>query len=287
MTGRFQLACVQYTAGREYGPNIERVSALVRQAAADGAALISLPENAVMIEPVSAKALEKAMPEDSHPGLAAFRALAKETGAWIHVGSLNIEAGPDRVANRGFLLDGEGSIVARYDKLHLFDVSLKSGEKYRESDTVLPGDKGVVAPTPWGPLGLSICYDVRFPHLYRALAHAGAAFIAVPAAFTRTTGQAHWHVLLRARAIETGCYVFAAAQCGTHAEGRKTFGHSLIVDPWGEVLADGGEEEGIIQATIDPALVTDARARIPALEHDRSFEVPGLVALAGGKAEER
>ncbi|MDJ0947598.1 MAG: carbon-nitrogen hydrolase family protein [Alphaproteobacteria bacterium] len=285
MSAAFKIACVQYTAGREYGPNIERVSGLVREAAAAGANLISLPENALMIEPVNERALEKAQPEESHPGLPAMQALARETGAWIHVGSLNIKAGADRIANRSFLLDAQGNIVARYDKLHMFDVSLKNGEWYRESDTVAAGDRAVVAATPWGPMGLTICYDLRFPQLYRALALSGAVFLAIPAAFTRTTGQAHWHVLVRARAIETGSYVFAAAQCGTHAEGRKTYGHSLIVDPWGEVLADGGEEEGFVMADIDPARAADARARIPSLRHDRSFAEPGPAVFEGLAAD--
>ena len=189
------------------------------------------------------------------------------------------------MANRSLLIDAAGEVVARYDKLHLFDVSLRGCERYRESDTVKPGAAAVVAPTPWGLLGLSICYDVRFPQLYRALAQAGASYLAIPSAFTRTTGEAHWHVLVRARAIETGAYVFAPAQSGLHAEGRRTYGHSLIVDPWGAVLADAGEEEGAIVATIDPARVAEARRMIPALEHDRPFAEPAAPALAGRKSQ--
>lgn len=286
MTDRaFTLACIQLTAGREYEPNIARAAELVRQAADRGAKLISLPENAVMIEPDSKTALEKALPEDAHPGLPAFREVAQETGAWIHVGSLNIRSADGRIANRSFLIDGEGRIVARYDKLHMFDVTLGNGETYRESDTVAPGDRAVIAATPWGTLGLTVCYDVRFPQLYRSLAKAGAGFIAIPAAFTRTTGQAHWHVLVRARAIETGCFVFAAAQCGEHAEGRRTYGHSLIVDPWGAILAEGeAEAEGVVVAEIDPARVGKARQRIPALTHDRPFEGPAMASVPGGRA---
>jgi len=287
MSAAFKLACVQLNAGREYAPNIARAGALIREAAAAGADLIGLPENASMIEPVTAEALAKALPEESHPALAAFRELARELGRWIHLGSLNVKAPDGRILNRSMLLDAAGGVVARYDKLHMFDVDLRGGETYRESDTVAPGEKAVLAPTPWGPLGMTVCYDVRFPYLYRALAQAGAVLIAVPAAFTRTTGRAHWHVLVRARAIETGSYVFAAAQCGTHAEGRRTYGHSLIVDPWGEVLADGGEEEGIVLAEIDPARVAETRRRIPSLRHDRGFEPPGLAAVEGTKAERR
>jgi predicted amidohydrolase len=187
---------------------------------------------------------------------------------------LAIRRDDGRVANRSLLVDATGHVAARYDKIHLFDVDLGPSESYRESDVIAPGDRLVVAPTPWGRLGLSVCYDLRFPHLYRALAKAGADFLAIPAAFTRTTGAAHWHVLVRARAIETGCYVLAPAQCGTHAEGRLTFGHSLIVDPWGTVLADAGGETGVITAEIDAAQVAEARRRVPALSHDRAFVDP-------------
>ncbi len=285
MSAAFRAACIQLTAGREMAANIETACALVRRAREAGAELVLLPENATMIEPRPEAAVAKAPPEDAHPGLAAFQELARETGAWILIGSLSIRAGADKIANRSLLLDAEGGIVARYDKLHLYDVDLRSGETYRESKTVRPGRRAVLAPTPWGLLGLTICYDLRFPQLYRTLAQAGARFLSVPSAFTRTTGRAHWHVLVRARAIETGCYVFAPAQCGVHAEGRQTFGHSLIVDPWGEVLADGGEEEGVILAEIDPASVERARRRIPALEHDRAFGEPGLPSVDGVAAD--
>jgi len=184
------------------------------------------------------------------------------------------------VVNRSLLIDSGGAIVARYDKIHLFDVDLVGGESYRESATVQAGDRPVLAPTPWGLMGLSICYDLRFAYLYRALAQAGALYLAIPAAFTHTTGSAHWHVLVRARAIETGCYVFAANQGGTHAEGKRTWGHSLNVDPWGKVLADGGEAVGFITAEIDPAEVEKARAMVPALRHDREFAKPSLPSLA-------
>jgi len=202
------------------------------------------------------------------------RELARESGLWLHCGSLAVLLDNGRVANRTLLLDPRGEVVARYDKIHMFDVDLGNGEAYRESATFEAGAEAVVACTPWGGLGLSICYDLRFPHLYRSLAKAGADFLAVPAAFTRTTGRAHWHVLLRARAIETGCFVFAPAQCGEHVGGRQTYGHALIVSPWGAIIADGGENPGFIIAEIDPAEVDEARRKIPSLGHDRSYTDP-------------
>ncbi|HSO43670.1 MAG TPA: carbon-nitrogen hydrolase family protein [Rhodospirillales bacterium] len=268
------VACVQTNSGREIGPNIDAVLPLIGKARERGADLVLLPENVAMIEPIQAKQQEKALPEAEHPALAAFADAASNLGVWLLIGSLAIRRDDERVANRSLLVDAAGRVVARYDKIHLFDVDLGPAESYRESAVIAPGDRIVVAKTPWGGLGLSVCYDLRFPHLYRALAKAGADFLAIPAAFTRTTGAAHWHVLARARAIETGCYVLAPAQCGTHAEGRLTFGHSLIVDPWGVVVADAGEDVGTITAEIDAARVTEARRRVPALEHDRPFAAP-------------
>jgi predicted amidohydrolase len=271
----FRVACVQNCAERDMAPSIAALEPLIRGAAKDGARLIVLPEMATMIEPQNPKVLEKAVSESADPGLKRFRELACETGSWILVGSLLIKAeGENRVVNRSYMLSAAGDIAARYDKIHMFDVDLPSGETYRESATVKPGNRAVLAPSPWGPIGMSVCYDLRFAYLYRALAQAGASYLAIPAAFTYTTGKAHWHVLVRARAIETGSYVFAANQGGTHAEGRRTWGHSLIVDPWGEVLADGGEKVGWITADVDPAKVMDARQMIPALRHDRSFPKP-------------
>jgi len=271
----FHVACVQNCAERDMAPSIAALEPLIRGAAGNGAGLIVLPEMATMIEPQNLKVLEKAVAESADPGLKRFGELARETGSWILVGSLLIKAeGENRVVNRSYLLDSSGAIAARYDKLHMFDVDLAGGETYRESATVKPGDRAVLAPSPWGLIGMSVCYDLRFAYLYRALAQAGASYLAIPAAFTYTTGKAHWHVLARARAIETGSYVFAANQGGTHAEGRKTWGHSLIVDPWGEVLADGGDTVGWITAEIDPAKVVEARRMIPALRHDRTFPRP-------------
>jgi len=285
MSATFKAACVQVTAGREMLPNIEKAVTLGRAARAQGADFIAFPENVTMIEPVGAEALRKALPESEHPAIPAFRALARDTGAWILAGSLSVRTGDRKYANRSLLIDGGGAIVARYDKLHLFDVDLAGGERYRESERIVPGDRAVTALLPWGVLGLTICYDVRFPQLYRALAQAGAFMLTVPAAFTVQTGLAHWHVLNRARAIENGAFVIAPAQCGTHAEGRRTFGHSLIVDPWGEILAEAGEEEGVIVATIDPAKSAEARQRIPSLTHDRAFAAPVAVAAPARAAE--
>ncbi|MCP5365326.1 MAG: carbon-nitrogen hydrolase family protein [Hyphomicrobiales bacterium] len=266
---RFRAACVQVNAGREFAANIEAACRFIRHAREQGADLVCLPENVSLLEPVTSRLKALALPEDEHPALKAFTGLAKESGAWILIGSLAIRSENGLIANRSFLLDDTGAIAARYDKIHLFDVDIGPGQQYRESDTFTPGTQPVVVQTPWGGLGLSICYDLRFPALYRRLAQTGADCLCVPAAFTRTTGEAHWHVLLRARAIENGCFVFAPAQCGTHAEGRQTFGHSLIIDPWGTVLADGGEGPGIIIADVDTDNVTAARRRVPALYHER------------------
>jgi len=278
----FTAACIQITAGQEIEPNVARGLELAREAASRGADFITLPENATLIEPDTALALAKGLPEDEHPALPAFRNLARETGTWILLGSLSIrDRGADKLSNRSFLIDAGGNIAARYDKIFLFDVNLREDEWYRESDRIRPGSEAVVAPSPWGLIGLTICYDLRFPQLYRALAHAGAGILTIPSAFTVTTGRAHWHVLMRARAIETGAFVIAPAQCGEHAQGRKTYGHSLIVDPWGEILAEAGEEEGVILAEIDMAKVAQARKRIPALDHDRDFDGPATATVDG------
>lgn len=271
MDDGFTVACIQNSAIDDLDHNIADTSELVRAAAADGAGFICLPEYFACLEETDARYLERGYAENDHPALAHFKALAAALKCWLLLGSLPILLSAKQVANRGFVIDPGGDIVRRYDKIHLFDVSLKRGEAYRESNTVAPGDSIQLANLPWGRLGMSICYDVRFPHLYRALAHAGADFITIPAAFTATTGAAHWHVLVRARAIETGSFVFAPGQCGRRPWGRRTYGHSLIVDPWGEVLADGGEERGYITARISPEKVREARRMIPSLTHDRPF----------------
>ena len=270
----FRAACVQLRSSDDVDENVRTASALIREAKSRGAQFIATPENTTLMAPDGGAKLEKSFDEARDPALPAFRALAEELGIWLLIGSLAIKTSDTKTANRSFLIDPKGRIVARYSKIHLFDVDLPSGEKYRESNTVAGGDRAVVADLPWGMAGLSICYDLRFPHLYRALAKKGAQFLTVPSAFTETTGKAHWHVLLRARAIENGAYVIAPAQGGTHANGRKTYGHSLIVSPWGEILAEGGTDPGVILTDIDLDQVMDARQRIPSLLHDRPFEGP-------------
>lgn len=268
----FKAACIQVNAGNDMAANIEAASNLVHQAVDAGANLVLMPENVSMMEWGRRKIIEKAMPEESHVALTAFRNLAKNCGIWLHGGSLSVLLEDGRVANRTYVLDPDGKVAARYTKIHMFDVDLGNGERYAESSTFSPGDEAVTVALPWGVLGLSICYDVRFPHLYRDLAKMGADFLTVPSAFTKVTGEAHWHVLLRARAIETGTFVFAPAQTGEHPGDRKTFGHALIVDPWGKVLADGGTEPGVVMAEIDPAEVGKARGRMPSLTHDRPYK---------------
>lgn len=272
----FRLACVQVNAGDDMAANLDAAAALAREARAAGAQFIAFPENVAYMAPDGHGVRESAKPEADHPALLAFQGLARELGCWLLVGSLAVDGGAadGRVANRSFVLDPGGATVATYDKIHMFDVALAGGETYRESATYRPGTEARIAATPFGALGLTICYDLRFPGLYRSLAQAGAEMIAVPSAFTRATGEAHWHTLLRARAIETGCYVFAPAQCGTHPRGRKTFGHSLVVDPWGTIIAEAGETPGTIAADIDLAAVGRARAQVPSLAHDRGFSIP-------------
>jgi len=270
-----KAACIQVNASNDMDHNIQVAAALACDARAAGAGLVVMPENVSMMEWGRKNILAKALPEESHKALLAFKELARETGLWLHTGSLSVllEDG-ERVANRSYLLSPEGEIAAQYDKIHMFDVDLGEGEVYRESATFAPGREAVVAETPWAPLGMSICYDLRFAALYRSLAQAGAQILVVPAAFTRVTGKAHWHVLLRARAIETGSFVLAPAQCGEHAGGRQTYGHALIVSPWGAILADAGEQPGYIMATLDLDEVAEARRKVPSLEHDRAFIRP-------------
>lgn len=270
----FTVACVQTNASRTLKDNLETVNRLVREARDRGADFILTPENVAILEPKSEALRSQAEVWDGNSVVAAFAAMARDAKAWLLAGSLPIKAPSDKVFNRSVLFDDRGAVVSYYDKIHLFDVDLPSGERYRESSTFEAGNRAVIAETPWGPVGFSICYDVRFPHLYRELAQSGARYLFVPSAFTKTTGEAHWHVLLRARAIEAGAFVFAPAQTGTHAENRRTFGHSLIVDPWGTVLADGGDDVGVITALIDPALVDKARGQVPAINHQPAFTSP-------------
>jgi predicted amidohydrolase len=246
---------------------------LVREAAAQGADYVLTPEVSNMMQ-LNRKALfEHLVSEDDDQSLRAYRALAAELKIHLHIGSLALRFSADKAVNRSFLLGPGGEVLASYDKIHMFDIDLPDGESYRESANYQPGETAVISDLPWGRIGLTICYDVRFPALYRALAESGASFLTVPSAFTRKTGEAHWHTLLRARAIETGCFVFAAAQAGLHENKRETFGHSLIIDPWGTILAEGGVEPGVVLADIDPAKVETARKTIPSLQHGRRFSV--------------
>lgn len=283
---KLTVACVQTNTTREPLENVERVSPLIREAAARGAQLITTPEVVGMIEPKRESGLAKARPEETHEVLAAFRGLAAELGTWLLVGSISIKVSDDKMANRSFLLDDRGNVVARYSKIHMFDVQVGDGQTYRESNTYRAGDEAVIAETPWGRMGMTICYDIRFPYLYRKLAQAGAQVLFAPAAFTKVTGEAHWHVLQRARAIETGCFVISAAQTGTHAEGRQTYGHSVIVDPWGRVLADAGQDVGVITAEIDLDEVAAARGKVPSLTHDRVIGDPSVYGTAFRQAGE-
>lgn len=267
----FIAACVQSTATPDVHADIRMLTGFIREAAARGARLIATPEYCAGLDTRGSKMFPVAFTEAEHPVLPAMQALAKELKAWLLIGSIGVKAPDGRIFNRSFMIAPSGAIAARYDKIHLFDIDLGEGRAYHESATIAAGTAAVIAPCAEGSIGLSICYDIRFPHLYRAYAQAGAEMIAAPAAFTRVTGAAHWHVLQRARAIENGAYVISPGQCGTLAGGAECFGHSLIVDPWGRVLADGGTEPGVVTAEIDLAQVEDTRRRIPSLRHDKAF----------------
>jgi predicted amidohydrolase len=270
---KFKAAMVQMRTSLSVEKNIEAASKLIREAKDLGAGYIQTPEMTNIMEQGRDGLFARLQEEERDDALAALRQLARDLKIHLHIGSLAIKVSDHKAANRSFLIDRDGEIVTRYDKIHLFDVQLAGGESYRESNTYKPGEVAITADLPWGRLGLTICYDLRFPALYRALAGAGAHFMAVPAAFTKQTGEAHWHVLQRARAIETGSFVFAAAQGGRHENGRDTYGHSMIVDPWGRVLAEGGTDPQVVIAEIDVEEVAKVRARIPSLEHGRRFEV--------------
>ena len=272
-TATFRAALVQMRSGKTPAANVDAAVKLIGEAKAGGADYVLTPEMTNICVRSRDELLAAISEEEHDASLAAFRALARKHGIWLHIGSLAIRTSNDRAVNRAFLIDPKGAVAARYDKIHMFDVDLAGGESYRESRSYHAGDLAVISDLPWGRLGLTICYDLRFPALYRALAEAGASFLAIPSAFTRQTGEAHWHVLMRARAIENGAYVIAAAQGGKHEDGRETFGHSIVVDPWGKVVAEGGIEPGVIFAEIDPGVVATVRARIPSLQHGRRFEV--------------
>ena len=271
-----RVACLQLCPSDDLADNAQSALALAREAVLAGAQLLLLPEYAAVLHGSGRVMRETARAEDVHPLLTELRELARESGVWILIGSLTIPVQDERIANRSVLISGEGELVARYDKIHMFDATLPSGRSIRESWLYQPGNQAVVAGTPWGGLGLSICYDLRFPYLYRALAGAGAVFMAVPSAFTASTGPLHWEALLRARAIENGCFVFAPATCGKHPGDHATHGHSLIVDPMGRVLADGGTEPGICYADIDPSEAARVRGMLPSVAHTRSFDLLSL-----------
>jgi predicted amidohydrolase len=273
MSATFSVGLIQMRSGLEPAHNLDAAVKLIQEAKAQGADYVQTPEMTNIVANRRDVMLAAITEEEKDASLAAFRTLAKELGIHLHIGSLAIKISPERAANRSFLIDPHGEVIARYDKIHMFDVDLAGGESYRESRSYRPGEQAIVADMPWGRLGLTICYDVRFPMLHRALAEAGASFLASPAAFTKQTGEAHWHVLLRSRAIENTAFVFAAAQGGRHEDGRDTFGHSLVIDPWGGILAEGGREPGVVMAKVDVAEVAKARGRIPSLQHGRRFEL--------------
>jgi predicted amidohydrolase len=271
----FRAALIQLNSSTDIAGNIASVEQLTRQAAAAGALYVQTPEMTNIVQRDRAALRAAISPETSDPAIAAFSRLAGELGIVLHIGSLALDAGGGKIANRAYVFAPDGSQLARYDKIHLFDVDLPDGESWRESAVYMPGEAAVIADLPWCRLGVSICYDLRFPQLYRAHAHAGAAMLSAPAAFTRQTGEAHWHVLQRARAIENGAFMASAAQAGRHGDSRQTYGHSIIVGPWGEVLAEAdGDTPQVVLADIDPALAADARARIPALKNERAFAPP-------------
>lgn len=271
--GTFKAAMIQMRSGLKPGTNIDDAVRMIGEAKSAGAEYVLTPEMTNILVAKREQLFAAVVEEEADASLATLRELARKLGVYIHIGSLAIKISPDRAANRSFLVSPKGDIAARYDKIHMFDVDLADGESYRESRNYRSGELAVLADLPWGRLGLTVCYDLRFPALYRALAEAGATMLAIPSAFTKQTGEAHWHVLIRTRAIENGCFVFAAAQGGKHENGRETYGHSLIVDPWGRILAEGGIEPGVVMAEIDPAEVANARARIPSLQHGRRFEI--------------
>lgn len=266
-----RVACVQFTAGPDIAPNLKEVESYIRKAAAQGAKFIATPENTCHMRFPQSDKLNTSPAEADHPALPLFAALARELNVWLLLGSVAVKLSADKLANRSYLFNDQGQRVASYDKMHLFDVDLAGGESYRESAVVRGGEKATLADTPWGKLGMAICYDLRFPALFRTLAQAGASIITLPSAFTVPTGQAHWEVLIRARAIENGAFVIAPAQCGTHQGGRQTYGHSMIVGPWGDIVAKSANEPGLLVADIDLQAVEKARSAIPSLKHDRKI----------------
>jgi predicted amidohydrolase len=274
MIAPFRIACLQMQTGNDLEANLAAVREMAREAAAGGARFILTPEYVLMMDGSGRVMRERALESDGAPALPELQSLARELGIWFLAGSLTLRTDDGRIANRSVLISDAGEPVAAYDKIHMFDATLPDGRSIRESSAYRPGERAVVAETPWGRIGLTVCYDLRFPGLFRALAQAGAQLITVPSSFQRQTGKVHWHTLVRARAIENGCFIVAPAMCGEHPGSRQTYGHTLVVDPWGEVLADGGETQNIVYAEIDPAAVARARGMIPSIEHDRAFSPP-------------
>jgi predicted amidohydrolase len=273
MTTSFRAACLQMNSGSDLAANLAQLKQMVTEAAGNGAHFVLSPEYCLMMDSSGRVMRDGALPADGGTTLAELRQLAVQFNVWFLAGSLTLKTDEERIVNRSYLISADGTVVATYDKIHMFDVTLPDGKVIRESSAYRPGEQAVIAATPWGKVGMTICYDVRFPHLYRALAQQGAEFLSVPSSFQRQTGKVHWHTLLKSRAIENAAYVFAPAMCGDHPGNRQTYGHALIVDPWGEVLADAGEEPGIIYADVDPARVTKIRGMMPSLQHDRPYAV--------------
>lgn len=274
MNPGFRIACLQINSSGDYQANLATISAMAREAAGKSAQFILTPEYALVMDGSGRVMRERAMAADGAPALGELQALARELNVWFLAGSLTLRTDDDRIANRSFLLSDTGEVVAYYDKIHMFDVTMPDGRVIRESSAYRPGERAVLAGTPWGKLGMTVCYDLRFPGLFRVLAQAGAQFITVPSSFQRQTGKVHWHTLLRARAIENECFIIAPAMCGDHSGNRQTYGHTLVIDPWGEIIAEGGEAPEIVYAEIDPARVAKVRGMIPSLEHDRPYQPP-------------
>lgn len=272
--GSFRAACLQVNAGNDLDANLACVRKLAGEAARSGAQFVLTPEYTLMMDGSGRVMRERALATDGGPALATLQSLARDLGVWLLIGSLTVRTDEARIANRSYLVSSDGNVVSTYDKIHMFDVTLPDGKVIRESSAYRPGDRAVVAETPWGRVGLTVCYDLRFPGLFRALAQAGAQFITVPSSFQRQTGKSHWHALLKARAIENECFILAPAMCGDHPGSRQTYGHSLIIDPWGEILAEAGEAVEVIYADIDVSRVARVRSMIPSLEHDRVFRLP-------------
>ena len=269
-----RIACLQTNSGNDYAENLATLTTMAREAAAGGAKFLFSAEYALMMDGSGRTMREKAQNAQGEPALSALAALSRELGVWHLVGSLTLMSDDGRMFNRSVLISAEGRVAAQYDKIHMFDATLPSGTVIKESSAYRPGERAVTAETPWGRLGMTVCYDLRFPQLYRNLAQHGATLLAIPSSFQRETGKAHWHVLMRARAIENSAFVIAPALCGDHPGKRMTYGHSLVIDPWGEVLADGGDAPGVVYADLDLAQVDKVRGMLPSLTHDRPFAPP-------------